>query len=64
MAKTTIYSFVKYMMYDDEEFQYGGVGEKEDKYLNAIDMTEEDTSAFFTAMYRIRRLHYKYKKGE
>ena len=64
MAKTTVYSFVKFLMYDSYEFQHGGVDEKEDKYLNAIGMTEEDASAFFTAMDRIRRLHYKYKKGD
>ena len=64
MTKTTVYSFVKYLMYDDDEFQKGGIGEKEDKYLNTIGMTAEDENAFFTAMDRIRRLHYKYKKGD
>lgn len=64
MAKTTVYSFVRHLMYGDDEFQVGGIGEKEDKYLDSIGMTAEDENAFFTAMDRIRRLHYKYKKGD
>lgn len=64
MAKTTVYSFVKFLMYDSYEFQRGGVDEKEDKYLNTIGMTAEDEEVFFTAMDRIRRLNGKYKKGD
>ena len=61
MAKSTVYSFAKYLM-GNEEFNLGGCAEKEANYIGAIGMSAEDEEAFFKAMWTIYRLNRKYKK--
>ena len=60
MAKSTVYSFAKYLMGNDE-FNCGGIAEKEDKYMNSIGMSEEDEEDFFKAMWIICCMNKKYK---
>lgn len=75
MAKTTVYSFAKHCMNDPEFNHFGGLPTNERRFLDAIgfdytvkdgDIQEEgeDLKVFYRAMATIRRLHYKYKKGD
>ena len=68
--KTTVYSFAKRLM-ADEEFNMGGIIENEQKYLDAIGFpyhldedgcvqTDGDTNTFYEAMITIWKLHQKY----
>lgn len=61
MKKTTVYSFMKYLM-SNEEFNMGGCAEKEDQYISAIGMTADDEDEFFRAMWTLCRLNKAYKK--
>ena len=61
MKKTTVYSFARYLM-NDEEFNRGGWPEKGDYYINAIGLTAEDEEEFFKAMWTICCMNKKYKK--
>lgn len=68
--KTTVYSFAKRLMADDE-FNCGGIIENEQRYLDAIGFpyhldedgcvqTDGDTNTFYEAMITIWKLHQKY----
>ena len=70
----TVYGFVRHCM-DDREFNAGGIPTNERRFLDAIgfpyavkdgnvEEAGEDLTAFYEAMATIRRLHYKYKKGD
>lgn len=72
MAKTTVYSFAKRLM-DDENFNCGGIIENEKRYLDSIgfEYTEttdgcwedgEDLHEFYKAMITIWRLQKKYSR--
>ena len=74
MAKTTVYSFVRHCL-NDHEFNVGGIPTKEKHYLDAIGFeyrmkdgeicwVSQDVSAFYDAMYTIKELCDKYKKGD
>ena len=74
MAKTTVYSFVRHCL-NDHEFNAGGIPTNERHYLDSIGFSYavkdgnveeagEELTAFYEAMATIRRLHYKYKKGD
>lgn len=61
MKKTTVYSFARYLM-NDEEFNRGGCAEKEENYISTIGMSAEDEDVFFKAMWTICCMNKKYKK--
>lgn len=71
MAKTSIYSFAKYCM-QDEEFNKGGIPQKERYYFDQLGMKyavdkdgcviaeSKDISDFYVAMATLYRLNKKY----
>lgn len=61
MKRTTVYSFARYLMGNDD-FNLGGCADKEENYISAIGMSAEDEEVFFKAMCAIYRLNKKYKK--
>lgn len=71
MARTTVYSFAKKLM-SNEEFNRGGIIENEKKYLDSIGFeyteadhgyeTGEDLHRFYAAMMTLWELNKKYSR--